>query len=159
MNDLQTVTINQSDISVKEYKGKRVVTFKDIDLCHGRPEGTARKRFNENKSHFIEGEDYFVRKTDEAAKEYGIVAPNGLVLMTESGYLRLVKTFRDDLAWDVQRQLVNTYFKADKKKANDTLKTQIQQERARAMLLNAQYRVGPSSTHRSKSRRVSPRSA
>ena len=53
----------------------------------------------------------------------------------------LVKSFTDDLAWDVQHQLVNTYFKVEKKKADDTLKTQIQQERARAMLLNAQYRM------------------
>lgn len=110
MNELKTVSINKADITVKEYQGKRVVTLKDIDLCHGRPDGTARKRFNNNKQHFIEGVDYFVRKTDEAAKEYGVIAPNGLVLVTESGYMMLVKSFTDDLAWDVQRQLVNTYF-------------------------------------------------
>lgn len=57
MNELQTVTINQSDISVKEYKGKRVVTFKDIDACHNRPEGTASRNFKANRTHFIEGED------------------------------------------------------------------------------------------------------
>ena len=110
MNELKTVSINKADITVKEYQGKRVVTLKDIDLCHGRPDGTARKRFNNNKQHFIEGVDYFVRKTDEAAKEYGVIAPNGLVLVTKSGYMMLVKSFTDDLAWDVQRQLVNTYF-------------------------------------------------
>lgn len=110
MNELKTVSINKADITVKEYQGKRVVTLKEIDLCHGRPDGTARKRFNNNKQHFIEGVDYFVRKTDEAAKEYGVIAPNGLVLVTESGYMMLVKSFTDDLAWDVQRQLVNTYF-------------------------------------------------
>lgn len=110
MNELKTVSINKADITVKEYQGKRVVTLKDIDLCHGRPDGTARKRFNNNKQHFIEGVDYFVRKTDEAAKEYGVIAPNGLVLVTESGYMMLVKSFTDDLAWEVQRQLVNTYF-------------------------------------------------
>ena len=59
MNAIQTVTINSTDIAVKEYNGKRVVTFKDIDACHERPEGTARKRFNDNKYRFIEGEDYF----------------------------------------------------------------------------------------------------
>lgn len=30
--------------------------------------------------------------------------------MTESGYLMLVKSFTDDLAWEVQRQLVKCYF-------------------------------------------------
>lgn len=53
----------------------------------------------------------------------------------------LVKSFTDDLAWDVQRQLVNSYFKVEKSKADDTLKIQIQQERSKAMLLNAQYRM------------------
>ena len=46
----------------------------------------------------------------EAQAEYGITAPNGLTLITESGYLMLVKSFTDDLAWDVQRQLVKRYF-------------------------------------------------
>lgn len=116
MNELKTVSINKNDIAVKEYQGKRVVTLKDIDLCHNRPDGTARRNFNQNKQHLIEGTDYFVRKTSEAAKEYGIVAPNGLVLVTESGYLMLVKSFTDDLAWNVQRQLVNTYFRCREEK-------------------------------------------
>ncbi len=141
MNNIQTVTINQSDISVKEYNGQRVVTFKDIDQCHGRPEGTARKRFNDNKAHFVEGEDYFNVQMSEK-RTLGFEVPNrGITVITESGYLMLVKSFTDDLAWDVQRQLVNSYFRVEKTKAHDTLKTQIQQERAKAMLLNAQYRM------------------
>lgn len=141
MKELQTVTINSTDISIKEYKGKRVVTLKEIDQCHGRPEGTARKRFNDNKAHFIEGVDYFNAQMSEK-RTLGFEIPNrGLTLITESGYLMLVKSFTDDLAWDVQRQLVNSYFKVEKSKADDTLKIQIQQERSRAMLLNAQYRM------------------
>jgi hypothetical protein len=105
------VTINKTDLQVKEFNTKRVVTLKEIDLVHGRPEGTARKRFNDNKKHFILGEDYIVRNSDEAKTEYNIKAPNGLTLITESGYLMIVKSFQDDLAWDVQRQLVNSYFK------------------------------------------------
>ena len=66
MNNL--ITINNQNVLVKKYKGQRVLTFKDIDTVHNRPNGTARKRFNDNKKHFIEGEDYFVRKTDEAKK-------------------------------------------------------------------------------------------
>lgn len=147
MNALQTVKVNETDISVKEYHGKRVVTFKDIDACHNRAEGTARKRFNDNKQHFIEGEDYFKVKCSEVRPFFGQTTPNGfnpnadIVLTTLSGYLMLVKSFTDDLAWDVQRQLVNSYFKVEQKKADDTLKLQIQQERAKAMLLNAQYRM------------------
>lgn len=112
MNEL--TSINNAQISVKEFSGQRVVTFKDIDAVHGRADGTARKRFNENKERFIFGEDYFVRKTDEALNEFGITAPNGLTLITESGYLMLVKSFTDDLAWKVQRELINGYFRARK---------------------------------------------
>jgi hypothetical protein len=105
------ITINEVKLPVKELAGNRVVTLKEIDLVHGRPEGTARKRFNDNKKHFILGEDYIVRNSDEAKTEYGIKAPNGLVLITESGYLMIVKSFTDDKAWKVQRDLVNSYFK------------------------------------------------
>lgn len=109
MNEL--TTINNTQILVKEFSDQRVVTFKEIDAVHGRPDGTARKRFNDNREHFIEGEDYFVRNSDEAKNEFGITAPNGLTLITESGYLMLVKSFTDDLAWKVQRQLVKEYFR------------------------------------------------
>ncbi|MFT9057759.1 MAG: hypothetical protein ABF449_14360 [Ethanoligenens sp.] len=51
----------------------------------------------------------------------------------------LVKSFTDDLAWQVQRQLVNTYFR--KPQADPALKLQIQQERASAMLINAKLRA------------------
>ena len=56
---MNEIVINNQNVLVKEYEGKRVVTFKDIDMVHDRPEGTARKRFNDNKKHFIEGEDYY----------------------------------------------------------------------------------------------------
>lgn len=121
----ETIHVGNRDISVKEYNGQRVVTFKDIDDVHNRPDGTARKRFNDNKKHFVEGEDYFVRKTDEAKTEFNIVAPNGLVLVTEQGYLMLVKSFTDDLAWEVQRKLVNDYFRAKKLSPVEMMRIQL----------------------------------
>ena len=51
--------INDVQIKVKEYRGQRVVTFKDIDTVHKRPAGTAKRNFNKNIKHFIEGEDFF----------------------------------------------------------------------------------------------------
>lgn len=42
MNEIQ---INNQSLQVKEYKGQRVVTFKDVDTVHGRPEGTAKRNF------------------------------------------------------------------------------------------------------------------
>ncbi|MEE8658500.1 ORF6N domain-containing protein [Sorlinia euscelidii] len=109
--------IGGKPVSILEHQRLRVVTFNMIDQLHNRCDGTARKRFNDHKARFILGEDFFVRNTDEAA-EMGFVAPNGLVLLTESGYLMLVKSFNDDLAWQVQRQLVNCYFRASSLKSS-----------------------------------------
>ena len=110
MNEL--FTINQAAISIKEYSGKRVVTFKDIDTVHHRPEGTARRNFNSNKAHFVEGEDFYKIQPNEI-RTVGITSPNGGIVVTESGYYMLVKSFTDELSWDVQRQLVNGYFRAN----------------------------------------------
>ena len=103
--------VGNHTLPIKEYNNVRVVTFKDIDTVHERPNGTARRNFNDNKNRFIEGVDYFVRNSYEAKNEFNLIAPNGLILITESGYLMLVKSFTDDLAWKVQRELVNTYFR------------------------------------------------
>ncbi|WP_212644890.1 ORF6N domain-containing protein [Delftia sp. PE138] len=107
------VKINDTELKVIEFQGQRVATLAQIDEVHERPEGTARKRYNDNRERFVQGEDFFVRNSDEA-REMGFIAPNGLILMTEQGYLMLVKSFTDDLAWQVQRQLVNGYFRGKK---------------------------------------------
>ena len=108
--------INNVPLKIKEYKGQRVVTFRDIDTVHGRPEGTARKRFNDNRKHFIEGEDFFIVNQPSEIRTLGITRPQGgtpssIILLTENGYLMLVKSLTDDLSWEVQRQLVKTYFR------------------------------------------------
>lgn len=113
MNEL--IHIGNADISVKEYNGQRVVTFKDIDTVHSRPDGTARRNFNTNKKRFKEGEDFFLVGSDEirTSRLFPISDNDYMdkVLITEQGYLMLVKSFTDDLAWEVQRQLVNGYFR------------------------------------------------
>ncbi len=116
MSELK-ITINKTELPIKEYRGQRVVTLKEIDAVHERPEGTARKRFNDNKEHFIEEVDFFQLDQPSEIRTLGIERPQGgtpqaVTLITESGYLMLVKSFTDDLAWTVQRQLVNTYFRA-----------------------------------------------
>ena len=84
---------------------------------HERPDGTARKRFSDNKKHFIEGTDFFKITPSEfrtAIGDMDLRQQNDVTLITESGYLMLVKSFTDDLAWDVQRQLVDSYFRKTK---------------------------------------------
>lgn len=127
MNEL--VHIGKTDISVKEYNGQRVVTFKDIDTVHQRADGTAGRNFRQNRERFIEGEDYYKISADEIrrSKLFDIPdrATSEYILVTESGYLMLVKSFTDDLAWDVQRKLVSSYFKV-KELASEELSPQMQ---------------------------------
>lgn len=113
VNQLTKVTIeaNGCSLSIKEYYGQRVVTLKDIDMVHQRPSGTADRNFRENKSRFVEGEDYFKLSKNLNHENRGLEIPNrGLTVFTQMGYLMLVKSFNDDLAWQIQRQLVNSYF-------------------------------------------------
>lgn len=117
MNNLQVCETNMPEIKV--WNGQRVVTFKDIDTVHGRKSGIAKKNFDRNKKHFIENEDYYMvtkgslKGTNCPNENYNLknIPPRGMMLLTESGYLMIVKSFTDDLSWDVQRQLVNGYFK------------------------------------------------
>lgn len=106
------LTINNTPLTPIELHGQRVITLAMMDKVHARPEGTARRNFNTNRDKLIEGEDYFVRNSSEAKSEFGLIAPNGVTLLTETGYLMLVKSFTDDLAWKVQRELVRGYFRA-----------------------------------------------
>lgn len=110
----QIIKINNTDLSVKEFKGQRVVTFKDIDMLHERVEGTAGRNFRDNKKHFVENEDFFfIKPADIGNNEIrrSEINNKGTYLITESGYLMLVKSLQDDLAWKVQRELVNNYFR------------------------------------------------
>lgn len=112
---MNAIAIGNTNVAIKEYKGQRVVTFKDIDTVHGRPDGTARRNFNRNKEHFIEGEDFYKITPNEFRTAIGSMdkrQQNDVTLLTESGYLMLAKSFTDKVAWDVQRALVKAYFRA-----------------------------------------------
>lgn len=116
----QTVTIGDVNLNQIMYKGQPVVTLDMIDQVHERPEGTARHRFNENRKHFIESDDFFLinQATGEKRPLDINISPRGSYLLTQTGYLMLVKSFTDDLAWKVQRELVKHYFSAPTIKPN-----------------------------------------
>lgn len=119
MTNSKVVQIDMNNRSraliVKEHSGQRVLTFKDIDELHDRVEGTASRNFRENRLHFVEGEDFYYLTGDDLKKfattNFVGTKVRELVLLTECGYLMAVKSLKDELAWKVQRSLVNNYFK------------------------------------------------
>ena len=110
------VTINNQEITPFEYKGQRVVTFAMIDQLHQRPEGTAKRNFWVNRRRFLEGRDCFALATQDELRTESLATafpprtPSG-ILLTEYGYLKLVKSFTDDLAWEIQDMLIDRYFR------------------------------------------------
>lgn len=114
MNEI--INVHGTDLPVVEFNGRRVVTLAMVDNVHQRPEDTAGRNFRTNRERFIEGEDFFVASSDEIRRINADAIPHALrrqdvTLLTEGGYLMLVKSFTDDLAWQVQRELVNSYFR------------------------------------------------
>ena len=97
MKDL--IKVDNKELTVKEWKGQRVVTAWDISKLHEREVREVKQNFNYIKDKLISGEDYY------------LITRKEIPVFTESGYLMLVKTFTDDLSWKIQRMLVKSYFK------------------------------------------------
>ena len=118
------VKINEEEIIVKEYENQRVVTAWDIAKVHNREVREITQNFNYVKDKLLKGEDYFLVNKEKVSESKILIQdfiPNNvkeIVLFSESGYLMLVKTFTDDLSWDIQRQLVKGYFKLKELKSS-----------------------------------------
>ncbi len=114
MANCNVITVGHTvEVGIVTYKGENVLTLSMIDEVHNRRSGAASDRFRENRERFIEGKHYHMvpYAEAEALKPYGVDVPTrGLILITKRGYLLLVKSFTDDLAWEVQEQLVDHYF-------------------------------------------------
>lgn len=118
MNDL--VSINGRAVVKVMYRDVPVVSLGMVDELHERSAGTAKRNFKENKHRFVDGEDFFLVRKDEYDAQGGRNSSplqeqfdkgaNEIYLITETGYLMLVKSFTDELSWKIQRQLVKSYF-------------------------------------------------
>lgn len=110
----ELVNVEGTELGIREYNGQRVVTFRDIDEVHHRPHGTAYRNFRANKRFFNEGRDYITvhkKNQNDEIRLLGIAVPQrGITLITERGYLKVIKSFNDELSWKVQDALVDAYF-------------------------------------------------
>ncbi|WP_332116043.1 ORF6N domain-containing protein [Azorhizobium caulinodans] len=97
-----------------EVGGQRVITLRQIDEVHDRPEGTARRQFNANRQRFTEGRDFLKMSADEFRTRFpGLLsdrATEDLTLFTERGYGKIVKGWNDDLAWALHDAMQDAYF-------------------------------------------------
>lgn len=113
---MELVKIGEKNLGVKEFEGERVMTVWDISELHEKEARIVNQQFERNKKHLILGEDYFEVLKEEFSESQAVIQkiPNNvktIKLFTESGYMMLVKSFKDDMSWKVQRQLVKLYFK------------------------------------------------
>jgi len=120
----KSITIAQIGVPIIEYKGRRAITLTLIDQLHGRVNGTASRNFTRNKAKLIEGEDYDILSVSLKDEFRCLEIPNrGLTILYETGYLMLVKSLNDDLAWQIQRELINKYFTGEREKTQDIVET------------------------------------
>ncbi|WP_210168924.1 ORF6N domain-containing protein, partial [Mesorhizobium sp. Root552] len=56
--NLPSISIGGIDIQKITYRDEPVVTFAIVDEVHQRSSGTAGRNFRENKTRFVEGEDF-----------------------------------------------------------------------------------------------------
>lgn len=110
-----SITVQNSRMPLVEYQGQRVVTFAMVDEAHQRPAGTAKAAFSRNRVRFTEGRHFFtltgdVLRTQLFRRLFPARTRKG-ILITEMGYLLLVKPFNDNLSWLIQEELVSTYFR------------------------------------------------
>lgn len=91
-----------TDLSVREYEGQRVVSLIDIDVIHQKRKGTAAQYFNQNKTKFVEGVDFFINT--------GYGKSGNCKLFTVSGYSLLTRQFVADKDNHIMREMLNQYF-------------------------------------------------
>ena len=108
MMGTDVIKINDKELEIKEWKSKRVVTAKDIADLHERDVKRVVENFQNNKEKFEFGKDYFEITKEEIRKSkfsesFSKYSKNSIeILYTERWYLKLTKTFNDDLSWKIQ---------------------------------------------------------
>lgn len=122
---MEVIKVEQHNLTIKEYKGFRVVTLKDIDQLHQREPGSAGRNFQNCKKYLLEKIDFFLLKpSDQPDFPFDKIPNRGLIIITQSGYPMLVKTFTDKISWSVQREMVNGYFQGRSVKVEKQIERQ-----------------------------------
>jgi hypothetical protein len=121
--DLTPEAIRGIQSSVFLYKGRPVITLRQMDELHGHSAGEAGHAFRRHRRKMALGKHYAIVKIADLK---GVLSPletvnltvskgdkggykGHIILLYRRGYLLLVKSFSDDLAWQVQEALVDAF--------------------------------------------------
>lgn len=110
----EVIVIEGIGIPIKEFCGQRVMTLKDIDVVHKRPNGTAGRYFNQNKTKFNEKKDFFIVDFTDKEKCQGLgfwtSQPNTKVI-TRSGYEVLTRNYLfSEKDIKIRDEVIDSYF-------------------------------------------------
>ena len=114
---MEIVKVNDKELVVRNYNNERIVTAWDIAYLHNKTVSEVGQQFKRNVKYLKENLDYFILNKDDISVSQIVIQkklPNNvkkIPIFTESGYLLLVKSFNDELSWEIQRILINSYFK------------------------------------------------
>lgn len=117
---MNKITVNDTQMVIREYKGHRIVSLWKIAEVHDVPAKNIRNNFESNIKRLVEGEDYFFVENDkefmcilntDSKNKSAISRAKNVPVFTETGYLMMVKPMQDDKSWNIQRTLINSYFK------------------------------------------------
>lgn len=152
LNGMQLVeALEQHPIT---YDGQRVVTLPVVDRMHGKPSGSARQALHAHRRHFVEGKHFvkvpaqlLAQSVSEAGSLTDLAASLGearrhVIALTEQGYAMVVKPFGDDLSWEIQARLADTYWEhREARLENERLRQDLRRiESALLTVLNARER-------------------
>ena len=120
VNEKDYMEINGKRIERKEYNGVPILTSWDIAEIHGKETKRINEQFKRNYKRFEEGADYFWVTREYFSQPLGATQKNipnnikEIPVYTRRGYIKLTKTFTDDLSWKIQDILIDVYFNTEK---------------------------------------------
>lgn len=117
MNEKNQVTVVDLTLPVIEFNSERVLTLASLDSLHRVPFNTTFNIFNQNQAKLQINKHYYIATVNDqafVANYRNPIPPSGLILITQRGYSMLVKAFTDDFSWQVQEQLADAYFDAQR---------------------------------------------
>lgn len=99
-------------------KDKKSMTAKDIANLHNQPLGKINELINRNINRFKDGVDILDLKTVIPQKDIEIFGftqnawnrMKNAFLVSERGYMKLLRLLEDDIAWNIYDELVDNYF-------------------------------------------------